>query len=123
MTVELGKGTFSLEYRVEEDHKLHSLDWGRIKDENGQRIWSYSRREGAGWPTKGQIGDQEKRILPKRFYLELLESELSLEEIRLLGPKALIQKRRWLEQLPGYERHEVKSETLDYKVSADDHTD
>jgi len=109
-------GTFGLQYRNPEDgYVTPSVDWSR-----GKGQWVSMEREGVRCYNGNASPEKMRMVLLERFGLAGWADELPWEHVHRMSPRDLISIRRSKERKHGLTPLEVRSDTVGYKIFADD---
>ncbi|TSC91664.1 MAG: hypothetical protein CEN92_231 [Candidatus Berkelbacteria bacterium Licking1014_96] len=116
------QGIFSVHF-TGDDGETYSCDWSFW---GYAHVWSVSKFNHGVWerPCQPGLTPEAHLAILKRFdFLDCLD-QLPIEEVESKGPRALVNLRQLIGSLLGLDEiDKIRSDTLGYKVSADDHID
>lgn len=111
------RGTYSFVYH-NEGYKMWALDWDWMRWDR----WSVSVREGQQWvpaSSPESFGEEEYRALLNHFGLEEWAAEFPKEAVIRMSPRKLAGARREKERMHNLPHKISRSETLGYRILAD----
>ena len=115
------RGTYSFNYKFEDDSNQYALDWGWMK--KGE--WAASVRDSVRWDVCVESDEKIREVLLHHFgltdYVGMCAEELSIERIKHLSPLFLALVRRRLEAEQHLPRHEMTSDTVGHHINAEEY--
>lgn len=121
--------TYSIVYFYDEDPCRYALDWaftptdGKSKNDGrpAELKWFASVKEGEQWWPHAEKDEKIRLVLLEHFGLSKWADEFPAERIKLMSPRRLAEIRRWKESEYGLAKKEMKSDTVGFKINAEDY--